>query len=157
VYLQNGSQEKRGEKMKKYEMKINGKDFNVEIKDFDALGAKVVVNGKNYNVSVKFPETQPPVIPIVTKRPAAPIEKAFVQQPVESAGGGSSINAPMPGLILKILVKAGETVTAGQKVAIMEAMKMENDINAKVAGKVQSINVKEGDNVQENQSLLVIG
>lgn len=143
--------------MKKYEMKINGREFNVEVKDFDALGAKVVVNGKNYDVAVKFPETMPPVIPIVTKRAAAPIEKAVMQQPVESAGAGSSVNAPMPGLILKILVKAGDTVAAGQKVAIMEAMKMENDINTKVAGKVQSINVKEGDNVQENQSLLVIG
>jgi len=143
--------------MKKFEMKINGKEFDVEIKDFDALGAKVVVNGKNYDVAVKYPETEPPIIPIVTKRPAAPIEKAPIQQAAaESSGAGTSINAPMPGLILKVLVKVGDSVAAGQKVAIMEAMKMENDINAKVSGKIQAINVKEGDNVQENQSLIVI-
>ncbi len=63
----------------------------------------------------------------------------------------------MPGLIMKVLVKVGDTVTAGQKVMTMEAMKMENDINSGTAGTVKAVLVKEGDNVKEHQPLVTIG
>lgn len=63
----------------------------------------------------------------------------------------------MPGLIMKVLVKVGDTVTAGQKVMTMEAMKMENDINTGTAGTVKAVLVKEGDNVKEHQPLVTIG
>ncbi len=142
--------------MKKYDLKINGKEYNVDVKDFSANSAKVEVNGKSYDVEIKYQENEAPVvIPKITRK-AAPVvtqQAAPVQAP---AAGGNSVNAPMPGLILKILVKVGDTVTAGQKVAIMEAMKMENDINTQFAGTVSAININEGDNVQENQSLVVI-
>jgi len=145
--------------MKKYEMKINGKDYNVEIKDFNSKGAKVLVNGKTYDVGVKHSESEAPVIPVITRKAAAPIEKQPVQPAVSetSSASVSSVFAPMPGLILKILVKPGDTVSIGQKVISMEAMKMENDINSTVAGTVKEIQVKEGDNVREHQSLLTIG
>ena len=142
--------------MKKYDLKINGKEYKVDVKDFSATNAKVEVNGKSYDVGIEYQENEAPVvIPRITKKaaPVATQQAAPVQAP---ATAGSSVNAPMPGLILKILVKVGDTVTAGQKVAIMEAMKMENDINTQVAGTVSAININEGDNVQENQSLVVI-
>ncbi|HSW59714.1 MAG TPA: biotin/lipoyl-containing protein [bacterium] len=145
--------------MKKYEMKINGKDYNVEIKDFNSKGAKVAVNGKTYDVGVKYSEAEAPVIPVITRKAVAPIEKQAAQPAVQetSSGSVSSVFAPMPGLILKILVKPGDSVSIGQKVVSMEAMKMENDINSTIAGTVKEVQVKEGDNVREHQSLLTIG
>ena len=142
--------------MKKYDLKINGKEYNVDVKDFSEPNSKVEVNGKPYDVEIKYQENEAPVvIPKITRR-AAPVQ-AQQAAPVQApAAAGSSVNAPMPGLILKLLIKVGDTVAAGQKIAIMEAMKMENDINTQFAGTVAAVNVNEGDNVQENQSLVVI-
>jgi len=142
--------------MKKYDLKINGKEYNVDVKDFSATNAKVEVNGKSYDVEIKYQENEAPVvIPRITKK-AAPVAAQATAPAQAPAAAGSSVNAPMPGLILKLLVKVGDTVTAGQKIAIMEAMKMENDINTQIAGTVAAVNVNEGDNVQENQALVVI-
>lgn len=145
--------------MKKYDLKINGKEYNVDIKDFSATNAKVEVNGKPYDVEIKYQENETPVvIPKITRK-SAPVQTQQAAAPAQApatATAGSSINAPMPGLILKLLVKVGDTVATGQKIAVMEAMKMENDINTQFAGTVSAINIKEGDNVQENQSLVVI-
>lgn len=142
--------------MKKYDLKINGKEYSVDVKDFSATNAKVEINGKSYDVEIKYQENEAPVvIPKITKK-AAPVQTQQAAPVQAPAAGGSSVNAPMPGLILKLLVKVGDTVAAGQKVAIMEAMKMENDINAVTGGTVSAVNVNEGDNVQENQSLVVI-
>ncbi len=138
--------------MKKYDFKINGKQYNVEIKDFQVKSAKVDVNGKVFDVEINYPESTPAMtvprpVPSSDKKEEPEVKKVVV----------NSIKAPMPGLIIKLDVNVGDTVTIGQKVAVMEAMKMENDINSTYAGTVKEINVKEGDNVQENQTLIVIG
>ena len=141
--------------MKKYDIKINGNKYSVEVKNFDVTKAEVEVNGKTFAVEIDYPESETPVvIPKITKR--APVAQASAPAPVAQASAGNSINAPMPGLILQILVKVGDTVSVGQKVAVMEAMKMENDINSTVAGTVKEIKVGEGDNVQEKQAIIVL-
>jgi pyruvate carboxylase subunit B len=68
-----------------------------------------------------------------------------------------SVVAPLPGLILKLMVGEGDSVSEGQPVAIMEAMKMENEIEAPVSGKVTQLMVKEGENVLENAVIMKIG
>jgi pyruvate carboxylase subunit B len=68
-----------------------------------------------------------------------------------------TVVAPLPGLILKVMVKEGESVEEGQPVAVMEAMKMENEIESPISGKVQEINVSEGENVLENAVIMKIG
>lgn len=142
--------------MKKYDLKINGKDYKVEIKEFGAKTAKVEVNGKPFSVDISYPAGEAaPSIP----RPVAP--KAAAIAPIQQAApvaavSGNSVNAPMPGLILKILVKVGDKVTVGQKVMVMEAMKMENDINTTFAGTVAEIRFAEGANVKEHDPLIVI-
>ncbi len=142
--------------MKKYDIKINGNKYAVEVKNFDVTKAEVEVNGKTYSVEIDYPESETPVvIPKVVKR-TAPAPQASAQAAAPQASAGNSINAPMPGLILQILVKVGDSVTVGQKVAVMEAMKMENDINSTVAGTVKEIKVGEGDNVQEKQAIIVL-
>ena len=145
--------------MKKYELLINDKKYEVEVKDFAVTTATVVVNGKSTTVQIEYPEGagMPIIIPKVGKK-AAPVAAATAA-PVAApaAASGSAILAPMPGLILKLMVRAGDTVKVGQKVAVMEAMKMENDINSTMAGKVLEVAVSEGDNVQEKQALITIG
>ena len=150
--------------MKKYELTIKGKKFDVEVKDFGGATAKVAVNGNEYDVDITYKGGEVVAFTPSAPRPAAP-RAAAVAAPVAAAPAaapagdvsGNNVVAPMPGLIMKVLVKVGDTVTAGQKVMTMEAMKMENDINAGSAGTVKAVLVKEGDNVKEHQPLVTIG
>ena len=73
-----------------------------------------------------------------------------------TAADGKTVNAPLPGRVIEIKVKAGDTVTVGQEVMILEAMKMENSISSDFAGKVLGLLVAEGDTVQADQPLVVI-
>jgi biotin carboxyl carrier protein len=73
-----------------------------------------------------------------------------------TAADGKTVNAPLPGRVIEIKVKAGDTVAMGQEVMILEAMKMENSISSDFAGKVLGLLVSEGDTVQADQPLVVI-
>lgn len=77
--------------------------------------------------------------------------------PAKEASSGNSITAPLPGVILSIKVSVGDTVKAGQTVAVLEAMKMENDILTERDGTVRSVNVEKGDSVLEGTIIITIG
>lgn len=143
--------------MKKYELTIGDKKYTVEIKDFTGKKATIDVNGKSYVVDIAYPGGEPPrPVATPTSRPV-PVTPVPPAEPVPApAAGAGAVYAPMPGLILKVLVKPGDTVVVGQRVMTMEAMKMENDINTTVAGTVAEVRVKEGENVKENQVLITI-
>ncbi len=104
----------------------------------------VVIGGRKYTVEV-MPAGQAP-----QSAAAAP-----AAQPAASAGG-REVPSPLQGTILKILVSAGDRVEAGQKIAVIEAMKMENDITAPEAGTVAAVLVKEGDMVEADQPIMVL-
>lgn len=108
----------------------------------------ITLNGKLYEVEIE--EVKPGTTPKQTVQPSVPQQK-----PVAS-GNGESVTAPMPGTILNVLVKEGQAVKAGQVVAVLEAMKMENEIVAPVDGTVTSVSVNKGQNVNLGDSLLVI-
>ena len=72
------------------------------------------------------------------------------------ARSGGEVNAPIPGLVTKILLAEGDTVTHGQGVMILEAMKMENEIKSPVDGKIKKLNVKPGNNVEKGQPLFEV-
>ena len=76
--------------------------------------------------------------------------------PAPAAAGGQSVDAPMPGKILDIKVKAGDAVSFGQCVVVMEAMKMETEIVAPAAGTVASVNVSVGDAVDTGAVLVTL-
>ena len=101
----------------------------------------ITVNGKAYDVAVE--ETTGGVAPVAAAPVAAP-------------AGGEPVTAPMPGTILDIKVSVGTEVKEGQPVAVLEAMKMENDIPAAKSGKVVAINAKKGDSVQTGDVILTI-
>ena len=131
--------------MKEYKFKINGNEYNVAINSTEGNIADVTVNGVSYQVEMD------------NVLPAAPVQAAPVQAAQAApAGAGKAVTAPMPGDILEVSVKEGDTVSAGQKVAVLEAMKMENEIQAESAGTVTKIHVAKGDSVSDGTPIVTI-
>ena len=144
--------------MKEYKYKINGENYNVTINEVNDTTAQVEVNGVTYNVEWEKPE---PPKPVVVAKPAAPAAKpvAPAAAPAPAASGtasGYAIKTPLPGVIIDIKVNVGDTVAKGQTVAILEAMKMENNINSDRDGKVVSIAVNKGETVADGAVLITL-
>ncbi len=146
--------------MKEYKMKINGNDYAVTIKDFEENIATVTVNGVVYNVEVEGAAIKKVKTPKVVQKLLTTIEadKPVAATPAPAANaGGSAVKSPLPGVILDVLVREGDAVKAGQKLMVLEAMKMENNIESDVDGVVSSIPKRKGDSVLEGDTLIVIG
>ncbi|BEG98199.1 acetyl-CoA carboxylase biotin carboxyl carrier protein [Bacteroides sedimenti] len=141
--------------MKQYKYKINGNLYKVTVNDIDENNiATVEVNGTPYTVEIEKTVAPKPV----TRPAAAPKTesgKPVVARPT-AATNKYAVKSPLPGIILDIKVKVGDTVKKGQTVLILEAMKMENNIHAEKDGKVTAINVNNGDSVLEGTDLIVI-
>ncbi|PIE87976.1 MAG: acetyl-CoA carboxylase biotin carboxyl carrier protein subunit [Bacteroidetes bacterium] len=112
------------------------------------------VNGTLYDVEVHHekPTSKTPTL----VRPAVPTRKTNNEVAISGSGKGVIVKAPLPGNILSILVKEGDSVTRGQKILVYEAMKMENDVMAEADGVVKSIKVNVGDSVLQGDILLEI-
>lgn len=147
--------------MKEYKYKINGNVYKVTIGDIEDNIAHVEVNGTSYDVEMekKQKAAPQPVKPVVRPVAAAPAAAAApVARPAAAApAGASGVKSPLPGVILDIKVKVGDPVTKGQVVIVLEAMKMENNINADKDGTITAINVNKGDSVLEGTDLVIIG
>ena len=143
--------------MKEYKYKINGNVYKVAIGHIEDNIAHVEVNGTPYNVEMdKAPKVvvKPVARPSATSAPAAPATP--VVKPAAASTGKSGVKSPLPGVILDIKVNVGDTVKKGQVIIILEAMKMENNINADKDGKITAINVNKGDSVLEGTDLVII-
>ena len=115
----------------------------------------ITVNGKAYDVAVE--ELGADASAPVAAAPAPAAAAAPAAAPAAPVADGTKVTAPMPGTILDIKVSVGDTVSAGQALMVLEAMKMENDVNAPCAGKVLSINTTKGSAVETGAVLAVIG
>ena len=139
--------------MKTYKFKINGNEYNVAINSISGNVADVNVNGTAYQVELEDTPAAP-----VAPQPEAPAAPA---QPVQAAakpsGAGKAVLAPLPGVIIALKVNVGDVVKAGQVVAVLEAMKMENEIQAEFDGTVTAINVAKGDSVLEGAAIVTLG
>jgi len=158
--------------MHTHQMRIGGRDYRAEVKELTPERAVVVVDGTEYAVdlvrigrktitadtvrastaAVPAP-TSPPAAPVAAPAVAAPAAAPAVR-PAPSAKGEGGITAPMPGLVVALKVKPGDTVQAGQALLVMEAMKMENAITASYNGTVTKIYVREGDSISEGDLLV---
>ena len=142
--------------MKQYKYKINGNLYNVTVNDIEENIARVEVNGTPYTVEIDKPVKAAPKP--VTRPASAP--KTSTGAPVvarpAATSSKSGIKSPLPGVILDIKVKEGDTVKKGQLIAILEAMKMENNINADKDGVVSAVKVNKGDSVLEGTDLVII-
>ncbi len=148
--------------MKEYKFKINGKDYAVKIGEASGRSLTVNVNGADYQVELSEGDfSAAPSAPVeMTKGPSAPAEAspaAPTAPKAAPAGAGKTIKSPLPGIIISINVKEGQAVTRGQKVAVIEAMKMENDILAECDGTITAIHAAKGDSVLEGADIVTIG
>ena len=143
--------------MKNYKLKINGNEYNVDINEVEGQEIKLDVNGTPYVVTVdqEIKQQRKPVA--AAPRPqVAPAAGGSVQKS-NAPVAGSKVTTPLPGTILDVFVNVGDTVKEGQTVVLLEAMKMENNIEADVAGTVKEVKVRKGDSVLEGDVLVVIG
>ncbi len=119
---------------------------------------KVIVNGVSYDVAIEETTATAPAAPVQKAAPApAPAPKAeAAPAPAAAPADGTQVKAPFPGSVVRIAVKAGDTVKSGDVLCVVEAMKMENDITSPIDGTVASVNVNQGQSVGAEQILLVI-
>jgi len=145
--------------MSDYVLKIGETEYRAQVKELTPETARVVVNDTEYEIElVEIGRRQAPNTQVARPKAAAtPVASApaIAPQTAEVAGPGG-VAAPLPGLILLIKVKEGDTVQAGQPVVIMEAMKMENAVPAPHHGTVRKVYVSEGDSVGEGEILVEI-
>ena len=149
--------------MNKFEYKVQGVDYEVEIEEMEGNIAKVSVNGIPFEVELKQPInpakaiTRPKVVAPApaAAAPAAPVARPAA--PAAPAGAGSPVKAPLPGTISSVNVKVGDKVNVGDTVVVLEDMKMQNNIEAENSGTVTSILVNQGDSVMEGATLITIG
>lgn len=140
-------------KMQKLNFNINGKHYEAMVAEIEHNVAEVELNGKKYTVEVERSESV--VSPVAAPKPvaaAAPV--AAAPAPKKAAAGANSITAPLPGSVVSVNVKVGDAVSAGQQLAIIEAMKMENEILAPAAGTIKAIHVSAGQAVQQGDALI---
>lgn len=146
--------------MKQYRFKINGNQYNVDINSVEGNIASVSVNGTSYQVELEDAPAAPvqavPVQTSVITPAAAPAQAAPVPKPAAS-GAGKPVTSPLPGVIIAVKVNVGDSVKAGQEVAVLEAMKMENSIEAIQDGTVTAIHVAKGDSILEGAAIVTIG
>ena len=141
----------------KYLVTLNGNEYEVEV------GADSVTLTAERIGAVKAAPAPAPVVsrpaPAVAPAPApAPAPAAAVSAPAAPvSGSGTTVAAPMPGNILKVMVKPGDAVKSGQILLLLEAMKMENEIYSPCDGTVSSVLVSVGGTVNSNDPRVVIG
>lgn len=144
--------------MKEYILSIGGREYRAEVKELTAERACIVVNQQEYDVEL-VQLGRKKVAPVEAPRPVATAASAPATPPSARAARrdiGQGLPAPLPGLILEVLVREGDVVQAGQNVLLMEAMKMENHIQAPHNGTVKRVYVHNGDSVAEGDILLDI-
>ena len=160
--------------MAKYEYKVKGVDYVVEIQDVEGNIANVTVNGIPFEVEMKQPvksskqkvklnegQNNVSASPAASTSPATGSSSAANSDSASSSkqatpAAGKPVVAPLPGTINEIKVKVGDKVNAGDTVVVLEAMKMQNNIDAETSGTIASINVNKGDAVMEGDTLVTI-
>ena len=145
--------------MSKYKFNINGNSYQAEIVSVEENIAQVDINGTVYQVeldkAIKSSKTPKLVrgnaVPSTDSHPST----AKTSSPSAPKGGGT-IKSPLPGVVLNVMVKPGDSVKIGQRLMILEAMKMENNILSNANGKITGILVNKGDSVLEGAELVTV-
>ncbi len=129
--------------MKNYKITVNGNIYDVQVEEVGEAAVKP---------AAPTPGAAPKVTPATAPAPAG----TPAQAATPSSGSGTKVPAPMPGTILDIKVNVGDKVSANQVVAVLEAMKMENDIVTPVAGTVSAVNAVKGQTVSSGDVLITV-
>jgi biotin carboxyl carrier protein len=136
--------------MKNFKFLIKGRKYDVNILSLDGNVAKLKVNDEDYVVEIERnvkPNKTPIVVRSSIKEPRKEIEK-------KSGGPKTEIKSPLPGIIVKLFVRPGESVSKNQQLFSLEAMKMENEIKAERDGVISGIRVTEGQSVLQDEVIM---
>ena len=136
--------------MKKFKYTINGTQYDVSVEPISSEQVSVTVNGETYVVDMEKEKEPEQVKPVATPtvQPAASSNSRVYNDKV--------VKAPLPGVIIDVKVKVGDTIEAGDTVVILEAMKMNNNLTAECSGTVVAVNVQPGNSVMEDDVLVEI-
>jgi biotin carboxyl carrier protein len=145
--------------MKRFKFNINGNLYEVEILNLEGTSAEVEVNGSIYKVEIdrEFQFSKTPKLVRPTSIPSTDTPKQQEHNVIPKPSELKNILSPLPGIIIDIFVKKGDSIKIGQKLAIIEAMKMENNIESDVEGVVLEVKVTKGDSVMQGDVLFVVG
>ena len=152
--------------MRTYSYNVNGAQYDVTIESIQGQMAKVNVNGVAFDVEMlgapitegALPAAAPAAAPAATTAAAAqaPAAAPAAAPAKGTAGAGTPVKAPLPGVVTKVLVANGQAVKKGDTVVVLEAMKMENNITAECDGTVSGVCCAAGDSVMEGTTLVTI-
>lgn len=151
--------------MRTYSYNVNGAQYDVTIESIQGQVAKVNVNGVAFDVEMlgapitegDLPAAAPAAAPAATTAAAQAPAAAPAAAPAKgTAGAGTPVKAPLPGVVTKVLVANGQAVKKGDTVVVLEAMKMENNITAECDGTVSGVCCAAGDSVMEGTTLVTI-
>lgn len=147
-------------KLKEYKYKINGIKFTVGVGDIVGDSVQVEVNGVPYKVEIDTEGQKKPSVAGSMKRPAAAPRNEdggkVIASPVAASTGAAAVKSPLPGTVISLSVKEGDTVKVGDTVCVLEAMKMENNIHTQKGGTVTKILVNAGDAILEGADIMII-
>ncbi|SNR73367.1 biotin/lipoyl-containing protein [Lutibacter flavus] len=139
--------------MKSYKFKVNENGYTVNIKSHEDNIINLEVNGTSYAVVMKeeIKKTKTPtLVRAASKRPSEPLK-------VNPTSSKTTIVAPIPGVVLSIDVAVGDSLKVGDRMLVLEAMKMENNIVCEKAGTITAIKVSVGQQVLQNEVMIELG
>ena len=144
--------------MKKYKFTIHGNQYDVNILNVEDNIIEMEVNGSTYAVEVDK-SIQPVKTPRLVRARAVPATDTTPSEGTGTKGGKSTgaIKSPLPGTVLSINCKVGDSIAVGQMLMVLEAMKMENNIDSDIEGRVTAIKVIPGQSVMEGDIMIEIG
>ncbi|MFD0989982.1 biotin/lipoyl-containing protein [Mariniflexile jejuense] len=137
--------------MKNFTFKINENNYGVKIVSHEDNIIELEVNGTSYSVKMKEEEVKAKKTPTLVRKPSSATIEPIKINPSSS---NTKIIAPIPGVILSINVKVGDTIKEGDALLVLEAMKMENSITSEKSGTVAAINVKVGQQVLQSEVMI---
>lgn len=156
--------------MRRYNLGLGGRDFVIDVQELTADTFEVLVGGERYEVTLSGDEDLPeatitpgyqPAIdpaqpPTASTRPAPgpPVPRRRAIDVPVAGTGGATLSAPMPGVILEIFVKAGDVVERGQKIAVLDAMKMHNLIRAPRPATIREVCVEAGQAIGHGDAIV---
>lgn len=144
--------------MKIFKYQINGSPYRVVVQKSDEESVELEVNGTPYVVELE--QKKKKTISRIQRQVPSSDQKNVAPRPTvtrpAAPAGSTSINAPLPGVILDLRVNVGDTVKKGDTLLVLEAMKMENNIQATSDGKITKVSIQKGDSVLEGAELIVI-
>ena len=135
---------------KKFSFTIGGQKYDTTVKEIETNVAEVVVNGTSFIVEFQKKESKK----VTAARVAAPAA-AVAAAPAQPAGA-ATVKSPLPGSIVKVMVKPGDSVKKGDTLLTMESMKMENVVASEYIGTVKNVLVQPGQNVMQDDKLVEI-